>query len=373
MAGIYVHIPFCRSRCVYCGFYSTTLLGLRQRYVDALCQEWQMRRSEMTEGIRTIYIGGGTPSQLSLRQLEQIFSMLGTAEEVTIECNPDDVTEDFARFLADSPVNRVSMGVQTFSDRRLRFLRRRHSACQIATAVERLRAAGIGNISIDLIYGFPDETLADWHSDVECAVSLSPEHLSAYALSYEEGTPLYRMLKRGEVSEIDEELSRRMYYDLIERLSDAGYEHYEISNFARPGRRSRHNSSYWNHTPYVGLGAAAHSYDGRRQRQWNVSDASAYIDGVKAGRMLTEYEILNDTSFYNDLLMTALRTSDGLSLNFLTAEQRDYCLTAARSFITDGLLVQSADNLKLTRRGLFVSDMIIAELMMVDSSDETDM
>ncbi len=365
MAGIYVHIPFCKSRCVYCGFYSTTRLESRQRYVDALCREWQMRCSEITENVRTIYIGGGTPSQLSIPQLAQLFDSLGTAEEFTLECNPDDVTEDFALFLADSPVNRVSMGAQTFSDERLRFLRRRHTAVQIGLAMEHLRKAGIGNISLDLIYGFPGETLTDWLCDVSDVLSLSPEHLSAYALSYEEGTPLHGMLQRGEVSEIDEELSRTMYYYLIDRLATEGFEHYEISNFARKGRRSLHNSNYWNHTPYVGLGAAAHSYDGNRCRRWNISDVEAYIEAIEAGELLTGQEIFDDASFYNDLLMTSLRTAEGLSLRILQPAQRAYCLAASRSFIADGLLLQSTDSLRLTRRGLFVSDMIIAELMMV--------
>ena len=369
MAGIYVHIPFCRSRCIYCGFFSTTLPGRYQRYVDAIGREWQLRRGELTEPVRTIYIGGGTPSVLPMRQLDQLFRSLGdaltTAEEVTLECNPDDVTPDFAHALASLPVDRVSMGAQTFSDERLRFLRRRHTARQVGEAVSRLRQAGIGNVSLDLIYGFPSETLAEWHSDIDAALSLGPDHLSAYALSYEEGTPLSAMLQRGEVSEADEELSRQMYYDLIDRLAAAGFEHYEISNFARPQRRSRHNSAYWNHTPYVGLGAAAHSYDGLRRRQWNVSDVDAYMAGVESGALLTGHETLDEQSFYNDLLMTALRTCEGLSLSRLTPPQRDYCLAAARPFLADALLVRCDDALRLTRRGLFVSDMVIAELMMV--------
>lgn len=368
MAGIYVHVPFCRSRCIYCGFFSTTLPSRYQRYVDAIGREWQLRRGELADPVRTIYIGGGTPSVLPMRQLEQLFRSLGdavtTAEEVTLECNPDDVTPDFARSLASLPVDRVSMGAQTFSDERLRFLRRRHTARQVGEAVSRLRQAGIGNVSLDLIYGFPGETIAEWHSDIDAALSLGPDHLSAYALSYEEGTPLSAMLQRGEINEADEELSRQMYYDLIDRLTGAGFEHYEISNFARPNRRSRHNSAYWDHTPYVGLGAAAHSFDGHLRRQWNVSDVDAYMAGVEAGTPLTDHETLDEESFYNDLLMTALRTREGLSLNLLTPAQREYCLAAARPFLASALLVRCGDALRLTRSGLFVSDMIIVELMM---------
>ena len=363
MAGVYVHIPFCKSRCVYCGFFSTTKHELAGAYVDAVCEEWQRRRGELREPVRTLYIGGGTPSQLAEPQLRQLLETLtatldaATLEEVTIECNPDDVTETLAKLLATLPVNRVSMGAQTFSDERLRFLHRRHNAGQVGQAVRRLRAAGIGNISIDLMYGFPQETLADWHGDIDAALALDVEHLSAYALMYEEGTPLYAMLQRGTIAELDEELCRQMYYDLKDRLMAAGYEHYELSNFARPGFRSRHNSSYWNQTPYVGLGAGAHSFDGRR-RSWNVDDVAGYIRGDEGGS-----ETLDAPTRYNDLVMTALRTCEGLDLSALTAAQRAYCLRMARQYIDSGLLEVHDGRLRLRREGLFVSDMVMCDLM----------
>ena len=272
MAGLYIHIPFCKSRCLYCDFYSTTSLDMRQRYVDALCRELDLRGKS---GVDTIYIGGGTPSQLSFEQLQQLLLYIykvcdvSPDAEVTMEVNPDDVTTAFAQALPQLHINRISMGAQTFNDSRLQFLRRRHKAAQVPLAVERLRQAGIRNISVDLMYGFPNETLSEWDEDITAVLSLQVEHLSAYALQYEEGTPLYRLLQRDEVSEVDDELSRSMYYRLKDRLADAGYEHYEISNFARKGFRSRHNSSYWNQTPYIGIGAAAHSFDGQN-RQWNA-------------------------------------------------------------------------------------------------------
>lgn len=368
MAGIYIHIPFCRSRCLYCGFYSTTQLALRQRYVDAVCLEMQLRGDYLDEAVRTIYIGGGTPSQLEPQQLEQLFEALSAvcapalADEVTMECNPDDVTPAFAEALRHLPVNRVSMGAQTFSDERLRFLRRRHTAGQTAEAVGLLRKAGMGNISMDLMYGFPGETLADWHGDIDAALALQVEHLSAYALMYEEGTPLYGLLEQGQVEEADEELSRRMYYDLKDRLTAAGFEHYEISNFARRGRRSLHNSSYWNGTPYLGLGAAAHSYNGH-SRQWNVSDVEAYIEGINKGGVFFNGEELDATTRYNEAVMTALRTCEGLSLDSLTDSQRSYCLKNARKYMDDGLLIKERGRLRLSRSGLFVSDMMLADLM----------
>ena len=371
MAALYVHIPFCQSRCIYCGFYSTTQMEQRQRYVEALGRELQLRSDYLgSEPVRTVYIGGGTPSTLTEAQLSTLISHLRDftdgfrhVEEFTVECNPDDISDDLARLLRQSGVNRVSMGAQTFNDHRLRFLRRRHLAADIAVAMQRLRQAGIDNISIDLMYGFPGETLYDWIADVEAAIALHPQHLSAYALQYEEGTPLARMLEQGQVAEADEELSRQMYYDLKDRLAAAGYEHYEISNFAMPGRRSLHNSSYWQQVPYLGIGAAAHSYDGK-SRQWNVSDLSRYIQGISNGHPVVEQEQLDDDTQYNELIMTRLRTAEGLPLSLLSPAQRDYCLKQAQRYITDGLLVVIPQcSISLTRRGIFVSDMVMADLM----------
>ena len=398
MAGIYIHIPFCRSRCIYCGFYSTTGLELRQRYVDAVCREvvlsgeWREESGERYD-IETIYFGGGTPSQLTIPQLTQLFIYINkvysltshlspltskhysltshlsplTSQEITLEMNPDDVTAEYAEALVKLGVNRVSMGVQTFNDERLRFLCRRHTAKQVYQAVETLRQAGIGNISIDLMYGFPDETLDDWKADIDGALSLGVEHISTYCLMIEEGTPLYRLMEQGKVSEMDEELERQMYYDLIDRLEAAGYEHYEISNFARPGFRSRHNSSYWNQTPYIGLGAAAHSFDGKKCRRWNVADIHQYIEGIEKGQPCFEQEVMDEDTQYNDLVTVALRTKEGLDLHQLSERHRTYALKNAQRFLNDGLLEVKGDKrLVLTRKGLFVSDMIMSELMWTD-------
>ena len=411
MAGFYIHIPFCSSRCVYCAFYSTTALELRQRYVDAVCREVEIRGrsstgergNEMTTAFpraesvlepmcqrlpaptNTIYLGGGTPSQLTLAQLRQMFDAIykynkvGTDAEVTIEVNPDDVTPEFVEGLHRLPVNRISMGAQTFDDERLRWLHRRHTSQQVAQAVARLRALGIRNVSIDLMYGFPGESLADWEADIDAALALNIEHLSAYCLMIEEGTPLYRMLKQHTG---DEETERQMYEVLIDRLTTAGYEHYEISNFARitpptggaggghSPFRSRHNSSYWNGTPYIGLGAAAHSYD-IRSRSWNVADINAYIEGIEQGKRIFEEELLDDDTRYNDIVTVALRTREGIDLNALSEKYRNYCIKNARRYLDDGLLELTSPpsslnpHLHLTRRGLFVSDMVMSNLMMV--------
>ncbi len=375
LAGLYIHIPFCKSRCIYCGFYSTTGMALRQRYVDAVCREMELRNSRpapspMRECIETIYFGGGTPSQLSPAQLRQLYLYIykvydvAPDAEVTIEVNPDDVTTAFAALLAELPVNRVSMGAQTFDDKRLNFLRRRHSAAQVPQAVRCLRDAGIRNISIDLMYGFPGETLGDWQHDMDAALDLDVEHLSAYCLTIEEGTALWRLKIKNEKLKMDEELERQMYELLTDRLTAGGYEHYEISNFAKPGYRSRHNSSYWNDVPYIGLGAAAHSYDGKR-RYWNVADIHQYMEAIERGERPCDGELLDGDTRYNDRITVALRTCEGLDLTTLSERQRTYCLQAAQRFLNDGLLRLDGQHLVLTRKGLFVSDMIMAELMIV--------
>ena len=337
MAGLYIHIPFCESRCIYCGFYSTTSLKERDAYIEALCQEMALRQINDTLGepakIETIYLGGGTPSQLTSEQLVRLFeginknygSSLTEHIEITMECNPDDITPTLCRTIAQLPINRISMGIQTFSDERLRFLHRRHNAIEAKQAIKLLRKAGVGNISIDLMFGFPNETITEWTHDIREALSLNVEHLSAYSLMYEEGTTLYRLLQQEKIKEIDEETYLQMYEILIDELTAAGYEHYEISNFALPGYRSRHNSSYWHEVPYIGLGAAAHSYirSPKVMRSWNIADINEYIHSIKQGRVVQESETLDINTRYNDLIATALRTSDGITLTKIKEEFGD--------------------------------------------------
>ena len=374
MAGLYIHIPFCASRCIYCGFYSTTRLDLRQQYVDALIRELvEVGKSKMLkdDSISTVYLGGGTPSQLTIPQLHQLFDAIYIYNkvepdaEVTIEMNPDDVSVPYADTLRQLGINRVSMGAQTFDDERLRWLNRRHTVAQVGQAVKILRAAGIRNISIDLMYGFPDETIDDFVRDIDEAIKLDVEHISAYCLMIEEGTELYRRYGDKRVREYDdskEETERKMYELLIDKLTAAGYEHYEISNFARPGFRSRHNSSYWTGVPYIGLGAAAHSFDGHL-RSWNVSDIQQYIAAVNRDERLNEEEVLSATDFYNERVMLGLRTCEGVDLSALSDDERNYCIQEAQPFLSDDILLLTDNRLVLTRKGLFVSDYVISSLM----------
>ena len=380
MRGLYIHIPFCKSRCSYCGFFSTTQLSLRGAYADALCREMRLAPLPPHDSIGTIYMGGGTPSQLPVAALTRILSeahILYNVEpraELTVECNPDDVASSpaLATFLGrgiDGRPLRVSMGAQTFSDQRLCQIGRRHTAAQVGQAVERLRSAGVANISIDLMYGFPGETLEQWDQDITTALALQPEHLSAYCLSYEEGTTMWRQLQEGRLTKADEEVERSMYYHLTDRMASAGYEHYEISNFARQDDsgqtspfRSRHNSSYWHDVPYIGLGAGAHEYSGS-ERRWNVADVGAYIKAIADGRRPQEGETIDSTTRYNEAVMLRLRTREGLPLSLLTDAQRSYCLRQAAPFVGQQLLRHNGDSLCLTRSGLFVSDMVISNLM----------
>ncbi|SFG21923.1 radical SAM family heme chaperone HemW [Prevotella sp. KH2C16] len=370
MAGLYIHIPFCESRCVYCGFYSTTLSSLQERYVEAICKEMELRKDECPEPIETVYLGGGTPSILFKAELDRVFLYINKVflkgrdtrnMEITMECNPDDICKD--DFRLPELVNRVSMGAQTFSDERLRFLRRRHTSRQVRTAVQRLRDMGIGNISVDLMFGFPQETLADLNHDLDEILRLGVDHISAYSLMYEEGTPLYRLREQGKIEEIDEELSLQMYDTLIRRLGEAGFEQYEISNFARPGFRSRHNSSYWRQVPYVGIGAAAHSFNGSDTRSWNVADIRRYIASIERGERPSDSETMDEDTQYDDLITTSMRMREGLDINTLKPKYKEYLLERSKRFVDGGLLGLDGSRLHLTRAGLYISDSIMSELM----------
>lgn len=250
MAGIYIHIPFCKTRCIYCDFYSTTRSELKSRYIHALCKELQMRKEYLRgEPVETVYFGGGTPSQLAEEDFREVFETIRKyygmehCREITLEANPDDLTEEYTAMLQQLPFNRISMGIQTFDDATLKLLNRRHDAEQAVKAVHHCRRAGFNNISIDLIYGLPGETDERWKRDLQQAVSLGVEHISAYHLTYEEGTRIYELLQAHRIHEVDEESSVRFFSTLMDTLDNAGYEHYEISNFCRPGMYSRHNTS----------------------------------------------------------------------------------------------------------------------------------
>ncbi len=376
MAGIYIHVPFCQSRCAYCDFYSTTLLAHREAYVEAVCRELQHRQSELKgEPVKTLYFGGGTPSTLSIEELRVILETLENLEvlgnpnnlELTLEANPDDLTEEYVQGLRTLPINRVSLGIQSFHDRTLRLVGRRHTAQEAIDAVHRLQQAGITNISIDLIYGLPGESLDDWAYSLDQAIALGVKHISAYHLTYEEGTRLWRMQEQGLVAPIDEEQSVRSFELLREKLLSAGYEHYEISNFALPGYHSRHNSSYWQGTKYIGIGPGAHSYDGSNRR-WNLSSLTDYIATPHEEDVPHEVEHLTTDERYDERIITELRTAQGINLTGLKADfgerYHTHCLRCATPYIERGQLIHTADNhLHLTPDSILVSDAVMRDLL----------
>ena len=374
--NLYLHIPFCASRCSYCDFYTQVGGRWRKDFLTALLEELHLRREELPEGelVEHIYLGGGTPSLLTIEELRQIFALISelyprsSEGEVTIECNPDDVTEDYAKGLASLPINRVSMGVQSFDEDDLNFLNRRHSAQQVHTAIQALRQQGITNLSLDLIYGLPKQTEEKWRTNIEEFLALGVPHLSAYHLIYEEGTILTRLVERGRVKPVDEEASLLFFQILIEELRAAGYEHYEISNFALPGLHARHNTGYWQSVPYLGFGPSAHSFDGHRTRSYNVPSLKEYTTELLAGRRAYEEEYLSDDELQHEYVMTRLRTQWGIPLQeyqkLFGGKALDALLHEAKPHLEAGKLTEQAGILRLTPSGVFVSDGIIADLFL---------
>lgn len=358
---IYVHIPFCRSRCVYCAFYSNAVSGddCFTDYVERLCQEAESRRKEIekTLSTNTLYIGGGTPSVLSLSLLSRIADALpyGPFDEFTVEVNPEDIIEKglgYAVGLKGLGVNRVSIGVQSFDDGILRWMGRRHDAAGTVEAFRILREAGFDNISIDLIFGVPGLTCEMWEATIENALALRPEHISAYQLSVEEGSALDRRASRGETVMLPEEECRSQYDILCRMMSMAGYNHYEISNFALPGREAKHNSAYWDRSPYVGLGAGAHSFDGNQTRGWNTSSYNNYSHVL---------ERLVEGDVRVEKIMLGLRTSEGLSEDWLRSNTEKPALD---SLLLEKALVRAGNmKLRIPESHFFVSDEIIRSLI----------
>ena len=375
MAGIYIHIPFCKRRCIYCDFFSTTQSDQKSTYVRALCEELRIRKDYLQkEDIETIYLGGGTPSQLSPKELESIFTTIYNIykvkenAEITLEANPDDLTPEYVSMLCQLPINRISMGIQTFQENTLKLLHRRHTAQQAVEAFYRCREAGFQNISIDLMYGLPGETLETWIHDLKQAIDLHPEHISAYHLIYEEGTVLWKLREECQVKEADEDLSVSLFSTLIDMLTQAGYQHYEISNFCLPGLHSQHNSSYWTGKNYLGCGPSAHSYNGF-SRQWNVASLDKYMTGISSGQPDFELEELDLYTRYNDFVITSIRTCWGMPLSRLQTEYSEelyhYCLRMAKPHLEQGVLQLQDEVLKLTSKGIFVSDGIMSDLLWV--------
>lgn len=362
MSGIYIHIPFCKSRCKYCDFFSTTHLQKQAQYVEALLAEWHMRQHELTEPIHTLYIGGGTPSTLNCADLDRIIQTIlsnttpnNPPIEITIEANPGDITLEKAQAWRAMGINRLSMGIQSFQDHLLQLIGRRHNANQAIQAVQLAQAAGFDNISIDLMYALPDQTMQMWQHDVQQALSLGVQHISTYGLIYEEGTVLTTLLEHGQIEAVDEDTEMQMYDYLVDELTANGYLRYEVSNFALPNRHSRHNSSYWNHTPYIGLGAGAHSYDGLH-RQWNISDLDVYIQRALAHDLQPEIETLTPEQKHTERIMLGLRTCQGVPKDMIN-------ISKALPYLQQGLLRENGNNILATTQGYHILNRIIEDLI----------
>ena len=339
---------------------------MRKRYTQAVVEEMDLRPT--TDSISSVYLGGGTPTQLDLDDLQTILSsirrhyQLLPQAEITIEANPGDLNLQALQSLRQMGFNRLSIGVQSFNDQLLRLINRRHTAKQALQAVSDAREAGFDNISLDLIYGIPTQTINQLKTDIQQTLDLNIEHISTYCMTYEQGTLLTKMIETGALTATDDDTLNQMFDLLINSLINRGYEHYEVSNFAKPNCYSRHNSAYWNGQPYIGLGAAAHSYDGKK-RQWNIADIDKYIQGVTARYLNIEEETLSLTDIYNEKIMLGLRTARGVDLSQLQENDRLYCSTHAQPLIDDGLLEINNQHLKSTRKGLNILNFITLKLM----------
>jgi len=373
--GLYLHIPFCKSKCFYCDFYSVEQTSLKEEWLEALLLELSIEPAFLgTERpvLRTIYFGGGTPSQLSFDEFSQIFASievnfdLTECEEITLEANPDDLTPVYVSMLRRLPFNRISIGVQSFLDSELAAINRRHTAAAAVEAIMECFRQGFSNISLDLMYGLPGQTLESFLVSVRQARTLPVTHLSSYSLSWEEGSVLYSKLLRGELKQAPEELSEACFFGMKDVLEHAGFEQYELSNFALEGFRSKHNASYWDGSWYLGVGPGAHSYNGS-VRRFNPPSLKRYMKGVRLHSDFREMEELDAATRYNDFIITRLRTIQGINLMELAerfgSPMVDYCLQNALVSLENGTLVRDGDWLRLTRKGLFVSDSVMSDLL----------
>ena len=374
MAGIYIHVPFCRQACRYCDFYFMVSLQYRDGYVEALLKELNLRAGDLQETpVTTVYLGGGTPSVLSrdhisriMQQINQLYPVDPSAE-ITIEANPDDLDEVHLEMLKENGFNRLSIGVQSFHQHHLELMRRSHDAEQAVSSIWRAAGKGYDNINMDLIYGLPGLATSEWQEDVLKTMELPVQHISAYHLTYEPHTVFSHWKKKGRIRELPEEKSLEQYQLLRQITASNGFEHYEISNFAKQGFRSRHNSSYWSGKPYAGFGPSAHSFNGR-ERRWNIANLKKYINGISSGEPVFEQETLTNEDRYHDYLITTLRTKEGANLQYVQKEFGekilDHLSREAVLFLRSGEIERAGDVIRMTPEGWLRSDLILQSLML---------
>ncbi len=375
VGGLYIHIPFCRQACRYCDFYFTVSHHYQDQFTAALLKELEIRVSEHEKGTRleTLYLGGGTPSLLRPDNLERIVDMVqrtyGFSEglEMTIECNPDDLDSSQLGIFRELGFNRISIGIQSFRNEDLKLMRRSHNAEQAQRAVHDAAAAGFNNITVDLIYGIPGQTVPDWRENILRALELPVNHISAYHLTFEPGTVFDHWKKKGRISPVPEDESIAMYRLLREELTGAGFEHYEISNFAREGWRSRHNQLYWSGRPYLGFGPSAHSFTGSN-RHWNVASLKQYLKSLEEGAVVSEKEELSEKERYHDYLITSLRTCEGADLNLILERfgesvRKDFTVKCGQ-FIKEGLMFEQGSRVAIEPDSWLLADHIMRDLFL---------
>ena len=376
MAGIYIHIPFCKQACNYCNFHFSTSLQLKDELIAAMIKEIHLvtekaNHSSEKELCETIYFGGGTPSILSIKELNNIlaslFSKFEIAKdaEITLEANPDDITAEKLQLWKKVGINRLSIGVQSFLDQELVWMNRAHSSADSLRCIDEIKNAGFSDYSIDLIYGSPLLNNQDWLNTIDTVINKNIPHISCYALTVEPKTALHKMIAQNKKESVDAEKQAEQFVLLMNQMEQAGYEHYEISNFSKPGRRSKHNSSYWQGKKYYGFGPAAHSYDGIK-RKWNVSNNALYIQSLKKNSIPSEEETLTSTQSINEYIMTSLRTIEGLDLEKINSlfgtNHVNQLLNASKKYIQSEKIIQQNNRLILTKQGKLFADGIAADL-----------
>lgn len=377
MSGIYIHIPFCKQSCYYCDFHFSISFKKKDLMVEAIINELKMRKGEFKNTtVETIYFGGGTPSLLSLDELNQImaavykFYKVSSAPEITLEANPDDLTKEKIKQLAASPINRLSIGIQSFFEEDLKLMNRAHNAEEAKACLDET-LNHFENISIDLIYGIPGMSNERWMQNIETALQFNIPHISSYALTVEPKTALSKFISKGIIENVDDDMAQAQFLILLEKLNDADFIHYELSNFGKAGFFSKNNSAYWQGKSYLGIGPSAHSFNGK-QRSWNIRNNSIYINSIQNNTLPNEIETLTKTDAYNEYIMTGLRTIWGVSLAKVETDfgesYKKYLLQQAQKHIVEHLLYLDDDKLRVTKNGKFLSDGIASDLFMLNLS-----
>lgn len=375
MSGIYIHIPFCKQACHYCDFHFSTSMKKKDEMVLALAKEIELRKNESQEEIiETIYFGGGTPSVLSIDDIrfliDKVYEHYKVIDnpEITLEANPDDLSDEKIIELANSPINRLSIGIQSFFEDDLQVMNRAHNSAEAKKCLE-VATQYFDNISIDLIYGMPNMSNEKWLQNIETALSFNIPHISSYALTVEPKTALDKMIKVGTVPKLDDDLAQQHFHILIDKLQEKGFVHYELSNFGKPDYFSKNNTAYWLGKKYIGIGPSAHSYNGE-SRSWNVANNSLYLKAISENNLPSETEILTKTDQYNEYIMTGLRTIWGVSLHRIESEfgtkYLDYLQQQAEKYLSDNLLEIENNVLKTTKKGKFLSDGIASDLFLLN-------